>query len=132
MTPWTASQDHLRFSETDMSGWAHNSHFMRFVENAEHELLYSLGQHPVDQEVGWPRVNFTIDFRSPLVLNDPYQVILKLNKLGNSSVTWGFTIMSDQRLVAEGQMTSVQVGRDGKSKPISEELKAKIKDAFNL
>jgi len=94
-----ATEDHLRFAETDMFGWAHNSHFLRFVENAEHELLASIGEVPVSDEYGWPRVNFTVDFRSPLVFGDKYQVLLTLNRLGSSSITWGFTVHSDERLM---------------------------------
>lgn len=130
MKTWKATEDHLRFVETDMYGWAHNSHFLRFVENAEHELFASIGEKPMTENSGWPRVNFTVDFRNPLVFGDPYQVILILEKLSRSSITWGFTVVSGERLIAEGRMTSVQVGKDKKSFPISEELKAKFLAVF--
>lgn len=104
---------------------------MRWVENAEHEVLYKLGSTPVSEEGGWPRANFQIDFRSPLKLNDPYQVTLWMIRLGNSSLTWGFQIHSTDRLIAEGQMTSVYVNSSGKPTPISEELRAGLKDTFS-
>ena len=113
-----------------MFGWAHNSHFLRFVENAEHELLASIGEKPVSEEYGWPRVNFTVDFRSPLVFGDTYTVSLALVKLGTSSITWGFLVHSLDRLIAEGKMTSVQVGRDKKAAPLTPEFRAKIEALF--
>lgn len=130
MKKFYAEEKRLLFSETDMSRWAHNSYFMRWVENAEHELWYKLGTVPVSHEGGWPRANFQIDFRSPLVLNDPYQVALSLIKLGGSSVTWGFEIHSGERLVAEGQMTSVLVSNKGKPTRIPDELRKGIQETF--
>ncbi len=131
MKQWLATERRLLFAETDMSGWAHNSHFMRFVENAEHELFQKLGEQPVTPEGGWPRVNFQIDFRSPLVFDDPYQVALTMKRLGNTSITWGFIIHADTRLVAEGQMTSVYVNSTGKPTPIPESLKSGLISTFD-
>jgi len=113
-----------------MFGWAHNSHFLRFVENAEHELLASIGELPVSDDFGWPRVNFTVDFRSPLVFGDKYQVWLTLERLGSSSITWGFSVHSGDRLIAEGMMTSVQVGKNKKAAPLTPEFKDKIEGVF--
>ena len=113
-----------------MFGWAHNSHFLRYVENAEHELLSQLGVSPVADGVGWPRVNFTIDFRSPLAYADPYQVQLQLLRLGSTSLTWGFQLHSGDTLIAEGRMTSVQVGPDKRPLVISEDLRSALGTVF--
>ena len=131
MKTWKASQDHIRFAETDMFGWVHNSNFLRFVENAEHELLGSIGESPINAKYGWPRVNFTIDFRSPLTFGDPYHIELSLGRLGTSSVTWDFIIYSGSRLIAEGKMTSVQVNMEKKPIPIEDELRTKIEGIFS-
>lgn len=130
MNPWKSSLRHVRFAETDMYGWVHNSNFLRYVEDAEHELFASIGENPLSGTTGWPRVNFTVDFRSPLTFKDPFQIQLTLNRLGNSSITWGFTILSDDRLIAEGEMTSVQVGKDRKPLPVSDTLRTKIETVF--
>jgi len=132
MSTFIATAKRLLFAETDMSGWAHNSHFMRFVENAEHELLQSYGYQPVTQKGGWPRANFQIDFLSPLVFNDPYQVTLTLMRLGGSSITWGFEIHSDQRAVAKGQMTSVLVNELGRPVRIPDDIRSSLRQTFEL
>ncbi len=132
MSTFIATAKRLLFAETDMSGWAHNSHFMRFVENAEHELLQSYGYQPVTQKGGWPRANFQIDFLSPLVFNDPYQVTLTLMRLGGSSITWGFEIHSDQRAVAKGQMTSVLVNEQGRPVRIPDDIRSSLRQTFEL
>ena len=132
MKTFVATAKRLLFAETDMSGWAHNSHFMRFVENAEHELLQSYGYQPVTQKGGWPRANFQIDFISPLVFNDPYQVTLSLIRLGGSSITWGFSIASGERPVAKGQMTSVLVNEHGRPVRIPDDIRENVTKTFAL
>ena len=127
---WKSSQQYVRYAETDMYGWVHNSNFLRFVENAEHELFASIDKNLFSEETGWPRVNFTVDFRSPLTFKDPYQVNLTPQRLGNSSITWGFRVFSDERLIAEGKMTSVQLDSARKPLPICEKLREEIEALF--
>ena len=58
----------VEFSDTDAAGIAHFTAFFRFMEQAEHELLRSVGLSvfmPVDgEEITWPRVSSKCDFRS--------------------------------------------------------------------
>ena len=132
MASFAAEERRILFSETDMAGWVHNSHFMRFVENAEHEFFLSCGYSPITKEGGWPRVNFTIDFRKPLVFNDPYQVTLKIGRLGTTSITWNFEILSLDHLIAEGKMTSTYVNNQGKPTPYPDDLKEQVKKTFHI
>lgn len=132
MKTWKSKEKAVLFAETDASTWVHNSHFMRYVENAEHELFRELGVKPVSVGSGWPRAHFEIDFRSPMIFDTPYHIELSILRLGNTSIRWSFKIISKELLIAEGNMVSVQVNEKGWPLEMNSEFKEKLKEIFEL
>ncbi|MEM9187428.1 MAG: thioesterase family protein [Planctomycetota bacterium] len=102
----------VEFADTDMAGIAHFSAFFRWMEAAEHELLRSLG-HSVfdkrgdDRAVSFPRVNATCDYRSPARCEDVLKIAVSVVSLGTTSITYAAHFSLEERVVAEGRMTSV-------------------------
>ncbi|MAT71310.1 MAG: 4-hydroxybenzoyl-CoA thioesterase [Planctomycetaceae bacterium] len=101
----------VEFHDTDMAGIMHFAAFFCYMESAEHELLRSLGLsinsmfdgHPVS----FPRVAASCEYRSPAHCEEFLDIAVAVQRIGQRSVTYSFTFTHGERLVAEGQMTSV-------------------------
>ncbi|MGA0846935.1 MAG: acyl-CoA thioesterase, partial [Luteolibacter sp.] len=112
----------IAFADTDASGWMHFPNVFRYFEEAEHAFLKSHGLLVFDRaEGGWPRVNVSCDYRSPLICGDKIDVYLSITHIGNSSVKWDFEIVkSNGQSAASGSVTTVRVNHEGKPQPLSQ------------
>jgi acyl-CoA thioester hydrolase len=101
----------VEFSDTDMAGIVHFARFFAFMEAAEHELLRSLGlsvsMEWEGRHISFPRVSASCDFLSPARFEDELTILVTIENVGRSSITYGFKIFKEDRAVAVGQITSV-------------------------
>ena len=110
----------IEFSETDMAGIVHFSNFCRYMEFAEHAFFRSLNRSIVDPdvEVGWPRVQVSCEFESPLRFEDEVEIHLLVAEKKSKSIRYNFVFHRAARgsdpgkKVATGSMTVVCVKRD--------------------
>jgi acyl-CoA thioester hydrolase len=114
----------VRWSDVDASGIIRWSAYTRFVELAETELFREIG-FPYAEiwdrlDIWLPRVQFHLDCRAPVRLDDPVEVRIRVDKLGNSSIRFGFTLhKADGSLAAEGYLVVVAIDRiEGRSVPV--------------
>jgi YbgC/YbaW family acyl-CoA thioester hydrolase len=113
----------VAFGDTDASGWMHFPNIFRYFEEAEHAFLKSRGILVFDRaQGGWPRVKVTCDYKRPLLTGDRIEVLLEIARLGASSVTWNFEVLTDSGEVAAfGIVTTVRVNHEGRPQLISDE-----------
>lgn len=101
----------VEFSDTDAAGLMHFAAFFRLMEQAEHELLRSVGlsvHMPSGQETfSWPRVSAQCDFRAAARFEDILQIEVRIVRLGTRSVTYGHRFLLGSSEVASGQITTV-------------------------
>lgn len=85
----------VAFSETDMAGIMHFAHFFRWMEDAEHAFLRSLGfsVHQVidGRTIGWPRVRAECEYHRPLRFEDEVEIELRVREKRPKSLTYDFT-----------------------------------------
>ncbi|MDA0578606.1 MAG: thioesterase family protein [Verrucomicrobia bacterium] len=109
----------VEFADTDMAGIVHFTAYFRYLEAAEHALLRSLGLSLFDAggaaRLDWPRVSASFDYRAPLRFDDEFDVRLRMQRLGQSSVTYRGEIVREGVVVAVGRATVVccRVGKGG-------------------
>ena len=113
----------VAFGDTDASGWMHFPNIFRFFEEAEHAFLKSRGMLVFDRaQGGWPRVKVTCDYKRPLLTGDRIEVQLEIARLGASSVTWNFEVLTATgEAAAFGSVTTVRVNHEGRPQIISDE-----------
>ncbi len=123
----------VEFCHTDAAGQMHFSAFFLFMEQAEHELLRSLGTSVLcyDEEgkLSWPRVEAQCIFHAPARFEDLVQIDVCPEHVGRSSVRYRFRFSRDDQLLAEGTMTSVccRFGPQGpQAVPIPEPLRTQL------
>ena len=101
----------IEFADTDMGGIVHFARFFVFLETAEHEFLEAVGSpviHERDgQQIGWPRVSASLEYKSPARLGDELVIELRVARKGTSSLTYDLAVSVGERAVANGRMTSV-------------------------
>jgi YbgC/YbaW family acyl-CoA thioester hydrolase len=110
----------VEFSETDMAGIVHFSHFFRYMETAEHAFFRSLGfsvvTRQVDPPVGWPRVRASCEFLQPLRFEDEIEVHLLVSEKRSKCLSYQFRVRKLNAAppveVARGSVTVVCVRHD--------------------
>ncbi len=125
----------IEFRDTDAAGIAHFSVFFTMMEEAEHELLRHVGlsvhMNDGEQTISWPRVSASCEFRGPAAFEDELEIDVQIARLGEKSVTYEFRFSHENRLVAEGRMTSVccqlEPGNPPRSIPIPTPIAAKLR-----
>jgi acyl-CoA thioester hydrolase len=117
MTHEFTYQHRVEFAETDLAGIVHFANYFRYMENAEHAFLRSLGisvHGEIDgQTVSFPRVKAECTFKAPLAFEDVVLVHLTVREKARKTVTYAFRLeKEDGTLVALGSVTAVCVVMD--------------------
>ena len=101
----------VEFSDTDAAGIMHFAAFFRLMEQAEHDLLRSVGlsvvMHDAEGKLSWPRVSATCDFQSVARFEDLLEVEVRVARLGEKSVTYEHAIKCSGTPLANGRITAV-------------------------
>lgn len=114
----------VQFFETDLAGIVHFSNYFRWMEEVEHAFFRSVGlsvsmQHE-GRHLGWPRVSTSCDFFGPVRFEDEVQLKLRVEKVGEKSLTYEVEYELAGRRVALGKSTSVCcVLEEGKMRSIA-------------
>ncbi len=118
----------VAFGDTDASGWMHFPNIFRYFEEAEHAFLKSRGVLVFDRaQGGWPRVKVTCDYKRPLLTGERIEVQLAVSRVGASSVTWDFEILTASGdLAAFGSVTTVRVNHEGRPQLITDAERAAL------
>ena len=97
--------------DTDAAGIAHWTTVFRFIEAAEAHLHETLGIRA--RTFGrTPRVHVEADFRLQLPFYASVTVELKVVAVGDSSLRYGFTVISAEGTVVVGQLVVVHIDAD--------------------
>jgi acyl-CoA thioester hydrolase len=127
----------IEFADTDLGGIAHFSRYFVFMESAEHELLRSVGVevHARREEgiVGWPRLATSCEYRSPARYGEELDIVVRVERVGRTSLTTAYELRCADRRVASGRMTSVQCVLDApeglRPLPLGPELARRLRRA---
>ena len=107
-------------------------------KDAEHEFWRLLGTSVVaadDQgHLSWPRVSCTCNYTGSVKFEDLLDIEMKLERLGEKSITFEYHFRHGEREVAQGRMTAVccrfPPGEPPKSVPIPPALREQIESYF--
>jgi acyl-CoA thioester hydrolase len=101
----------VEFSDTDAAGIAHFAAFFRMMEQAEHDLLRSVGlsvvMHDASGKISWPRVTAKCDFQSAARFEDLLDIEVCITRLGKRSVTYSHRFTRSGEQLATGEITAV-------------------------
>ncbi|MFC3585590.1 acyl-CoA thioesterase [Streptantibioticus rubrisoli] len=124
-----AHVEHMRvaWADTDASGRIHWSVIFRWAEAAEHAFLHTLGWQP--SEVGsYPRRSTEAEYHRPLRFGQRFELRIGVERVGTSSVTFGWTVISDGQTCVSGRHTVVHIDGNGRPAPWPDHLRAGLVD----
>ncbi len=129
--PFVASR-RVEFHNTDAAGIMHFSAYFLLMEEAEHEFLRSRGLSVMmdhqDARISWPRVAASCDYAGAVRFEDELKIHVRIERIGDKSVTFGFTFLHDGREVAQGKITTVCCRIEDRRKPQSISIPTDIRD----
>lgn len=111
-SPFTMTRT-VAFSETDAAGIVHFSNFFRYMEDAEHAFLRSLGlsvhRDQGGDMTGFPRVSAQCDYRKPLRFEDELTITVTVATKTDKSVTYDFIFekAGEEAPIATGSLKAV-------------------------
>lgn len=102
----------VEFAETDCAGIVHFAEFFRYMEEAEHAFLRSLGlsvheRLGEDEVIGFPRLSSRCDFRRPLRFEDVVDIHLWVSRKRTRTLEYSFVFSLGGEEVARGQTVTV-------------------------
>lgn len=129
----------VEFSDTDAAGIMHFVAFFRMMEQAEHELLRSVGlsvvlhdasSKDVADKISWPRVSAKCDFQSVARFEELLEIEVRIARMGEKSITYRHRFSRAGEPVAMGEITAVccrvREGSAPKSMPIPAAIVKKL------
>ncbi|MEA2406729.1 MAG: acyl-CoA thioester hydrolase [Thermoleophilaceae bacterium] len=111
----------VAWAETDASGQFHYSHAFLWAEAAESALWRRLGR--LDLMDRTPRRSVEAEFLRSLAFDDEYEVTLSLERLGGTSITWGFEISSGRTCNVRGRTVIVYVDDAGRPQLVPDDVR---------
>jgi acyl-CoA thioester hydrolase len=115
----------VEFAETDCAGIIHFTSYLRYMEEAEHAYLRSLGLSVKSRveggELGFPRLSVRCEFLKPARFEEVLDLHLWVSRKGRSSLTYAVVFSKDGAEIARGETTAAAclVRPDGKIEPVS-------------
>ena len=103
----------VHFYEVDLAGIVHFSTYFRYMEEAEHALWREAGLSIAQpgQDIGFPRVNASCDYMSPLRFEDEFEVLVRVAAISRRSLRYTFLVTRGDTQIARGAATIVCVSK---------------------
>jgi acyl-CoA thioester hydrolase len=127
-SPRHISRSRVAWIDTDAGGRIHFTAAFRWAEGAETALMRSLGL--LDVWGDYPRRAVEAEYLAVLRFEDEFEVELAPEKVGTSSITYGWEIRRlDGEVCIRGRHTAVHVDADGRPAPLSRETRSALTGA---
>ena len=102
----------VQFAETDMAGIVHFSNYYRYMEEAEHAYLRSIGLSVMmtlddGTVIGWPRVRSSCAYEAPARFEDEIEIHLNVSRKGVKSLTLDMEFWRGETRLAHGSLKTV-------------------------
>jgi acyl-CoA thioester hydrolase len=115
--PRHVARSRVAWIDTDAGGRIHFTAAFRWAEAAETALLRSLGL--LVEWADYPRRAVEAEYLAVLRFEDEFELELAAERVGTSSITYGWVIRRDGDVCIRGRHTVVHVDADGRPAPLS-------------
>ena len=123
------------YEDTDAGGVVYYANYLKFLERARSEAIYSLGFSNTQLKENFGIViivkSCNINYIKSAVFEDKLSVFSSLKKLSNTSFIMQQEIKRDDELLSTSEVCLVCINREKKPTKIPDELKSSLKDFIN-
>lgn len=116
VTTQSSYRGRVAWVDTDAGGRIHHTAAFRWAEIVEHSLFRRI--RPGFEAAVFPRRSVEATYHSALVFDDEFEVLLWVDCVGRTSVTFVWEVRSGGVLCVEGRHTAVHVDAAGKPAPL--------------
>lgn len=101
----------VRYAECDVQGVVFNSRYLEYLDVGITEYWRTIGIFGLEGELEFHVVRNTVDYRKPLLLDEEFDVCLRLSGVGRTSMTshWEIHGREAEDLRASGETINVHV-----------------------
>jgi acyl-CoA thioesterase FadM len=110
--------------DTDAGGRIHFTAPFRWAEAAETSLRRRLGI--LDDWGAYPRRHVEAEYLVVLRFEDEVELELAAEQVGETSITWAWTVRRDGETCVTGRHTVVHVDGDGRATPLPDAVRAAL------
>ena len=125
--PRHVARSRVAWIDTDAGGRIHFTAAFRWAEAAETALLRSLGL--LDDWADYPRRSVEVEYLAVLRFEDEFELELSAERVGTTSVTYGWEIRRDGGVCIRGRHTAVHVDREGRPAPLTARARRALEGA---
>src|SRR5437588_4486929 len=117
-------QARVQWVDTDAGGRIHFTAAFRWAEAAETALMRRLGM--LDEWGDYPRRRVEAEFLRVLVFEDEIETRIRVERVGRTSITYGWEITRAGEVCVSGGHTVVRVNGEGRPEPLPDRLRSRL------
>tara|TARA_B100000676_G_scaffold32149_1_gene30386 strand:+ start:61 stop:459 length:399 start_codon:yes stop_codon:yes gene_type:complete len=120
------------YEDTDAGGVVYYANYLKFLERARSEAIYSLGFTNSDllERDGILLIvkSCNIQYKSPAKFEDKLDIVSEVTSFTKTSFILNQEILRDNKLISEADIHIVAVDKNGKPSKLPDELKKKLEN----
>ena len=120
------------YEDTDAGGVVYYANYLKFLERARSEAIYSLGYTNLSilENFGILLIvkSCNIEYKKPAKFEDKLEVFSEVKSFTKTSFLMKQSISRDNELITDAQVHLVSVDKNGKPSKIPDELKEKLEN----
>lgn len=123
-----SSKQRVYYEDTDALGIVYYANYLRFMERARSEWLWSLGycfEDFMQQDIAFAVHHVNIDYRYPARLKDEILCTCSISKFGRTSMTFDQAVINadDNTIIyCDGQVRIVCITPEGKPRALPQDM----------
>tara|TARA_B100000676_G_C17971451_1_gene783542 strand:- start:57 stop:455 length:399 start_codon:yes stop_codon:yes gene_type:complete len=120
------------YEDTDAGGVVYYANYLKFLERARSEAIYSLGytNSSIHKKFGVLLIvkSCNIDYKKPARFEDTLEITSEVISFTKTSILMKQVIFKDSEIISKAEIHLVSVDKNGKPSKIPEDLKKKLEN----
>ena len=120
------------YEDTDVGGVVYYANYLKFLERARSEAIYSLGYTNSSIlkkfEVLLIVKSCKIDYKKPAMFEDTLEILSEVKSFTKTSFLMKQIILRNNEVISDAEIHLVSVDKNGKPSKLPEDLKKKLED----
>ena len=122
----------IYYEDTDAGGVVYYANYLKFLERARSEAIYSLGytNSSILERFGVLLIvkSCNIEYKKPAKFEDTLEIISEIKSFTKTSFLMKQSILRNNEIISDAEIHIVSVDKNGKPSKIPEDLKKKLEN----
>ena len=122
----------IYYEDTDAGGVVYYANYLKFLERARSEAIYSLGytNSSILEQFGVLLIvkSCNIEYKKPARFEDTLEIISEIKSFTKTSFLMKQSISRNNEIISDAEIHLVSVDKNGKPSKIPEDLKKKLEN----